>query len=244
LRLLRGLLTSVLLYVLLTLLGVLSLAWNVVAVLLYPLLPRHRATVLGRRAIAKVYSMFWCSAQAFGMMRIDFTALDALRAEPGGLIIAPNHPSMLDAMLVVARLPRGVCIMKAALMRNIFLGAGARLAHYIRNDSTRSMIRRSVASLKEGAQLVMFPEGTRTVQQPINSFRPGITLIAQLAQVPIQTVIIETNSPYLSKGWPIWRTPSIPLVFRARLGQRFAPEANHQALLKRMEQYFIEELRR
>ena len=38
-------------------------------------------------------------------------------------------------MLVVARLPRGVCVMKAELLRNVFLGAGARLARYIRNDS-------------------------------------------------------------------------------------------------------------
>jgi 1-acyl-sn-glycerol-3-phosphate acyltransferase len=244
LRVLRRLLHNVLLYVLLVQLGMASLVWSLVATLLYPLLPRHRATELGRFAIASLYDTFWSSAQVLGMLRLDCSALDALRGEPGGLIIAANHPSMLDAMLIVARLPRGVCIMKAALMRNIFLGAGARLARYIRNDSARSMIRNSVTNLKEGAQLVMFPEGTRTVQQPVNHFRPGITLIAELAQVPIQTVIIETDSPYLSKGWPIWRTPSIPIVFSARLGQRFAPESNHQALLKRLEQYFVEELRR
>ena len=39
----------------------------------------------------------------------------------------------------------------------------------------------------------MFPEGTRTVGAPVNAFKPGITLIAQLAQVPIQTVIIESD---------------------------------------------------
>ena len=67
-------------------------------------------------------------------------------------------------------------------------------------------------------------------------------MIAHLAQVPIQTVIIETDSPYLGKGWPIWRTPPVPIVFRARLGERFAPERDHHALLKRLEQYFAKEL--
>ena len=52
---------------------------------------------------------------------------------------------MLDALLVVARLPRGVCVMKAELMRNIFLGGGARLARYIRNDVGRGMVRDAVA---------------------------------------------------------------------------------------------------
>jgi 1-acyl-sn-glycerol-3-phosphate acyltransferase len=242
LKLLRGLLHSALLYLLLLQLGLMSLAWSLVALLLHPLLPRARATILGRAVISHTYRWFWASAQALGMMRIESDALDVLQGEPTGLIIAANHPSMLDALLLVARLPRGVCIMKAALMRNIFLGPGARLARYIRNDSVRGMIRAAVASLREGGQLVFFPEGTRTTVRPINAFRPGFTLIAHKAQVPIQTVFIETDSPYLGKGWPIWRTPPVPIVVRARLGKRFAPEADHQALLLRIEAYFAREL--
>jgi 1-acyl-sn-glycerol-3-phosphate acyltransferase len=69
---------------------------------------------------------------------------------------------MLDAMLVVARLPRTVCVMRADLMRNVFLGPGARLASYIGNDSSRAVVRESVAALREGQMLVLFPEGTRT----------------------------------------------------------------------------------
>jgi 1-acyl-sn-glycerol-3-phosphate acyltransferase len=242
LKVLRGLLHTVLMYLLLLLLGVVSLAWSLVAWLIYPLLPARRGCVLGRAAIACIYRVFWSLTGALGMLRIDARALDALRDEPGGLIIVANHPSMLDALLVVARLPRGVCIMKAALMRNVFLGPGARLARYICNDSTREIMRSAVANLREGAQLVLFPEGTRTVGAPINPFRPGATLIAQLAQVPIQTVIIETDSPYLGKGWPIWRVPEFPIVFRARLGERFAPERDHHAMLKRLELYFAKEL--
>jgi 1-acyl-sn-glycerol-3-phosphate acyltransferase len=150
---------------------------------------------------------------------------------------------MLDAMLIVARVPRGICIMRSSLMRNPFLGAGARLARYIRNDPPRGMIRSCVANLRAGGQLVLFPEGTRTVHSPINAFRPGITLIAQLAHVPIQTVIIETDSPYLRKGWPIWRAPQFPVVVRARLGRRFEAEPDHAGLLLRLEQYFDAELR-
>ena len=64
-----------------------------------------------------------------------------------------------------------------------------------------------------------------------------------MAQVPIQTVFIETPSAYLRKGWPIWRTPEFPVVFKLRLGQRFAPEAKHQDLLQRLESYFVEQLK-
>jgi 1-acyl-sn-glycerol-3-phosphate acyltransferase len=128
--------------------------------------------------------------------------------------------------------------MKASLMRNPFLGAGARLARYIRNDSPRSMIKLAVEDLRHGGQLVIFPEGTRTTHAPINPFRPGVTLIAKLAGAPIQTAFIDTDSPYLGKGWPIWKLPPLPIVFTVRLGERFAPHADSDALLHTLEDYF------
>jgi 1-acyl-sn-glycerol-3-phosphate acyltransferase len=240
--LVAGLARRALLYLLLVQLGVMSLAWNLLAWPLRLVIPKRLGTTLGRRVIARVYRIFWSTAEALGMMRIDVDALDALAVEPGGLIVAANHPTMLDAVVLVSRLPRGVCIMKADLMRNVFLGAGARLAHYICNDSPRGMVRASVECLREGGQLVMFPEGTRTVRQPVDRFRPGIALIAEIARVPIQTVFIETESPYLRKGWPIWRPPGFPVVVRARLGPRFLPVGDRQALLDKLERCFTEAL--
>ena len=225
------------LYVLLAGLGLGSLAWNLIAVLLMPALPATAGRALGRRVIADAYRLFWRVATCSGMMRIDARCLDALRHEHG-LILAANHPTMLDALLLVSRLPRSACIMKATLMRNVFLAGGARLAGYIRNDSAHSMIRLAVQDLRRGGQLVIFPEGTRTVAPTLNAFRPGVTLIAKLARAPIQTVFIDTDSPYLGKGWPLWRLPPVPIVFKLRLGQRFAPQANSDALLSQMESYF------
>jgi 1-acyl-sn-glycerol-3-phosphate acyltransferase len=72
----------------------------------------------------------------------------------------------------------------------------------------------------------------------VNAFRPGVTLIAKLAQAPIQTVFIDTASPYLGKGWPLWRVPPLPLVFTLRLGQRFEPVADSAQLLQQLEHYF------
>ncbi|RZL87283.1 MAG: 1-acyl-sn-glycerol-3-phosphate acyltransferase [Variovorax sp.] len=238
LRWARSLLFALPLYaLLLLLLGCISLAWNLVAMLLYPVLPHASGRAIGRGAIALIYRFFWSVASASGMMRIDARCLDALREEQG-LIFVANHPTMLDALLLVARLPRSACIMKADLMKNIFLGAGARLARYIRNDSARTMVRLAVEDLKNGGQLVIFPEGTRTVTPPLNPLRPGVTLIAKLAQAPIQTVFIDTDTPYLGKGWPLWRVPPLPIVFTLRLGERFAPSHDSDALLQQIEQYF------
>ena len=173
--------------------------------------------------ISRGYAGFWAIARFSGMLRLEGEALDALRDEPG-LIVAANHPSMLDALMLVARLPKSACIMKASLMRNPFLGPGARLARYIRNDSPRGMVRLAVDDLRAGGQLVLFPEGTRTTEQPLNAFHSALTLISKRAEAPIQAVLIDTDSPYLSKGWPLWRLPPLPIVFTVRLGKRFDPK--------------------
>jgi 1-acyl-sn-glycerol-3-phosphate acyltransferase len=211
-----------LLQALLLLLGAGSLLWNLVALLLYPLLGRETGRRLGRRMIALGYACFWRIAALSGMLRLHASTLDTLRDVPG-LIVAANHPSMLDALMLVARLPRSACVMKASLMRNPFLGPGARLARYIRNDSPRTMVRLAVADLKSGGQLVIFPEGTRTTQLPLNPLQSALALIAARAQAPIQLVFIDTDSPYLGKGWPLWRLPALPIVFSVRLGPRITP---------------------
>jgi 1-acyl-sn-glycerol-3-phosphate acyltransferase len=174
--------------------------------------------------------------------RFDLTALDELRDQPA-MIIAPNHPGLIDAVLVISRLP-AACIMKAGLMRNLFLGAGARLAGYIPNDTVHGMVTRSIASLHEGAHLLVFPEGTRTTRWPVNPFIGSIGIIARHAKVPVQTVFIDTDSPYLGKGWPLFRKPTLPITYRIRLGRRFDPPDKTREFVRELEQYFAEELAR
>jgi 1-acyl-sn-glycerol-3-phosphate acyltransferase len=223
----------------LLLLGAMSVAWNLAALLLYPLLSRSRGRWLGRVMISRGYGIFWRVASASGMLRLDTRALDSLRDEPG-LVIVANHPSMLDALMLVSRLPRSACVMKGSLVNNPLLWPGARLARYIHNASPYGMVRRAVDDLRQGGQLVLFPEGTRTTRIPLNRFHPGFTLIAKLADAPIQTVFIDTQSPYLGKGWPLWRLPPLPIVFTVRLGRRFAPADDHATLLAEVEGYFVE----
>jgi 1-acyl-sn-glycerol-3-phosphate acyltransferase len=222
---------------LLLLLALMSVACNLLALLLYPLLPPAAGRRFGRAMIARAYATFWAAASASGLLRLQAGVLEALRSEPG-LIVVANHPSMLDAMVLAARLPLAACIMKASLMRNPLLGPGARLARYIPNDSAHAMVQRAVRDLRDGGQLLLFPEGTRTTRAPVNPFSASCTLIARRARAPIQAVFIDTDSPYLGKGWPLWRLPPLPICFSVRLGRRFEPAADHRALLAEIEAHY------
>ena len=173
--------------------------------------------------------------------RLDMHAIDALRGGPP-VILAPNHPSLIDALLILTRHPNIVCVMKSALMRNVFLGSGSRLARYVRNESSRQMVKESVSHLREGGVLLLFPEGTRTTRAPINAFVGSVGLIAKYANVPVQTLMIETDSPFLSKGWPLFRRPRLPIIYRVRLGKRFDPPADVPAFTAELERYYRQAL--
>lgn len=229
------------LYTSLTLLGLICLTWSIFAIPLYFVLPRQMGTAVGRRGIMSGFRIYAWSLAVTRTYRLDLRAVDSLKDGPP-LILAPNHPCLIDALLILTRHPNIVCVMKSALMRNVFLGSGSRLARYVRNDSSRHMVKESVAHLREGGVLLLFPEGTRTTRALINPLVGSVGLIAKHAKVPVQTLVIETDSPFLSKGWPLFKRPTLPIVYRVRLGKRFDPPADVTAFTAELDRYYRQEL--
>lgn len=241
LRALRSLWAYAVLLFGLGLLGAGSLLWSLAALPLHVLLPAQRAQAIGRAAIARGFRVYLAVLEALGACRLELSALDTLRGA-GPLILAPNHPSLLDAVLLLSRAPQAACVLKAPIIDGVLFGAGARLAGYIRNDSPVDMVRSSVEALRGGGQLLLFPEGTRTTRAPLNPFRGAISLIARQAGVPVQTVFIEADSAFLGKSWPLLRRPALPLRYRVRLGRRFDPPRDLHAFMRELEQYCAREL--
>jgi 1-acyl-sn-glycerol-3-phosphate acyltransferase len=86
------------------------------------------------------------------------------------------------------------------------------------------------------------PEGTRTRRAPINRLKAGAVLVSKRSGIPIQTVLIETTSPFLSKGWSLHRIPPTPVCYRVRLGRRFMPKDNLREAIAELEAYLASEL--
>lgn len=205
--------------------GSICLTASFIAGFLRYVLPHKFGNRFGQQMITIVFKIFMFYLAITGLVKCDVSALDELKHEKG-LILAPNHPSLIDAVLVISRLPRVTCIMKAVLWDNIVLGGGSRLAGFVRNDSQPNMVRASVAALRDGGQLLMFPEGTRTVEQPINPLKGAIALISKKSRAPVQTIFIQSNTDFLGKRWPTLKKPTFPLYYRVTLGKRFDPPGN------------------
>jgi len=238
---LRQMVETVTLFVSLTLLGVICLAWTVVALPMLLLLPERLGTRCGRLGILAGFRVYLWSLRLMGAYRLDLRELRALR-QGGPVVLAPNHPSLIDALVITAHEPRVACVLKSSLMNNVFLGAGARLARYIRHEPPRRMIHQAIAELDRGGIVLLFPEGTRTRRSPINALQSGVGIIAKAAGVPVQTLIIETDSPFLSKGWPLFRPPALPISYRVRLGRRFEPPSDVRRFTAELDLYYRQEL--
>jgi 1-acyl-sn-glycerol-3-phosphate acyltransferase len=240
-RLLKSLIDHIVTYANLAWLAVICLSWSVLALVCYPLLSRRRGTAFGRFGIMAGFRLYSWTLSLTGAYRLDLRAIDALRDGPPVLLV-PNHPSLIDALLILTRHPNLVCVMKKELMRNLFLGAGSRLARYIPSGQPRQMIKECVAELGRGGTVLLFPEGTRTTRPPVNPLTGSVGVIAKHARVPVQMLIIETDSPYLSKGWTLFRVPSLPITYRVRLGKRFDPPGDAASFVEELEREFTAEL--
>ncbi len=206
-------------------------------------LPRRVRVPLGRRLIRFSLALYLLFLRLFCCVRLDASALQAIRGDRP-LIVVANHPSLLDATILLAGLPHAVCVMKGSLRRNLLFGPMARLSGYVSNDEPMNMIRQACDELADGAHLIIFPEGTRTTSFPLNPFSEAAAFIAARSGVAIQTLFIEFSSPYLGKAWPLFREPVLPLRISVALGQKFGPESDRAALTERLECYFRTHLAR
>ena len=123
-------------------LAVVCLSWSPLALVLYRVLPGPPGRWLGRQAIMRGFRLYVGVLRTLCACRFDLSELEHLHRE-GPMIIAANHPSLLDAVLIISRLPNVVCVMKAGLMRHPLFGSAARLARYIRNDGVMRIVGQS-----------------------------------------------------------------------------------------------------
>ena len=167
---------------------------------------------------------YLCYLNSTRALRSSFSGWKAEFSEQPGIIVA-NHPSMLDAPFFLSRLPRGICIFKAALGRSILRGRAASIAGYMDNEDGVDGLRAAVESVKNGSQFLFFPEGTRTPLEGAITLRSLYAVVAKYAQVPIHIFAIEHDSNALRKEHPLSEVPRLPATFRVRFVQTVSPDA-------------------
>lgn len=134
-----------------------------------------------------------------------------------------NHQSYFDIFVLLAHLPvHFKFVMKEELMRVPLLGSAMRGAGYIgidRDDPRKAIkgMNRAVEEVRMGASILVFPEGTRSVDGELQDFKPGgfhlalkagcdvvpLTILKSRFIVPKGSLRIQSGTCSLHIGRPI-----------------------------------------
>ena len=178
---------------------------------------RSRLGYAVRRAIRRLF-VAWCAwLHATRLIFVEWHGFTPEALE-GSAVYISNHPGLLDATFVLARLPDTICIFKPAIMRNPALGPAALMAGYACGDTGVDLIRDVAGRVSAGRSLLIFPEGTRTAAHvDLNPLKPGFAVIASRARVPIRLILIRAPRDLVPKGWSWWRAPTFPAHVKVTL---------------------------
>jgi 1-acyl-sn-glycerol-3-phosphate acyltransferase len=126
--------------------------------------------------------------------------------EEGAVIIAGNHPSYLDPVLIVFPIRRKIRFMawdalfKIPLLGWIIKSAGA-FPVDLRKGRGEAAYRQALRVLESGEALGVFPEGQRSDQAAMGDLRGGVARLAVETGAPIVPVTIGGAT----RAWPKWK---------------------------------------
>jgi len=179
--------------------------------LVFPLLrclPGTRETwqLRCQRAVHEVFRVYVAVIEAIGVVRVRVSAGEELR-RPGQLVVA-NHPTLLDAVFLIAQMPQADCVAKQATWSNPFMRGVVRATGYLSNDLGSGLVDACAERLAAGRSVLLFPEGTRSPKGALGPFQRGAAHVALRAGRPLRTVLLTSDPPGLYRDRRWWQMPT------------------------------------
>ncbi|MGE3310412.1 MAG: lysophospholipid acyltransferase family protein [Limisphaerales bacterium] len=141
----------------------------------------------------------------------------------GPLIVAANHASFMDPPMIGASCPRALCYLgRESLFSNWAVGWLLRAVGSValdRDGTSGKGLKTILERLLAGEGIILFPEGTRTMDGNLQPGRAGIGMIALRSKAPV--VPVRVFGTFESWGrhrkwprrWPIGVRFGRPLSF-------------------------------
>jgi 1-acyl-sn-glycerol-3-phosphate acyltransferase len=155
--------------------------------------------VLYRVGVQGARMALWLSG-----VRLEVHGLEKI--PPGrAVIFMPNHQSNCDPPAMVVILPPVLVMAKREFFRVPVLGRGMRARGFIpvdRRNRERAIaaVEQAVAALKAGHSFLAYPEGTRSPDGRLQTFKKGVFVMAIKAGAPIVPISVSGGSKIMPKG--------------------------------------------
>jgi 1-acyl-sn-glycerol-3-phosphate acyltransferase len=118
-----------------------------------------------------------------------------------------NHVSNLDPPVVLPLLPgRSSVLLKKELMSIPLLGQAMRLGKFVpvergsRRDAAKASVEAAADALHSGLHILVYPEGTRSPDGRLSTFKKGPFFLAQQTGAPIVPIALSGTQHMMRKG--------------------------------------------
>src|SRR5882757_3377180 len=139
-------------------------------------------------------------------IRMEVTGLDHVQADRPCIFMC-NHVSNLDPPVVLPLLPgRSSVLLKQELMNIPILGRAMRMAKFVpverggRRDAAQASVAAATDALRSGLHILVYPEGTRSQDGRLSTFKKGPFFLAQETQAPIIPIALSGTQAMMHKG--------------------------------------------
>lgn len=188
-----------------------------------------------RRRLTRVIHISWrmfvgmmCVLQLIKIKCNDKEKLKSLR----GKIVVANHPSLIDVVILVSKIPHSVCVVKRGLFKNFFTRIVIQNVYLPNDMETEEFMKTANDILNDGYNIIIFPEGTRTIaNRPIRMHRGFAYLHAKYGH-PIQPIVIKNNPPILGKGKPWYDIGNRTSVYDLNLCPEFRYQSSNTGSIR------------
>jgi 1-acyl-sn-glycerol-3-phosphate acyltransferase len=160
-----------------------------------------------------VIGRFWSRLTLFALRWLCGVRLEITGDIPagGGVIIAAQHQSAMDILVLLVLLKNPAFVLKQELLKLPLFGALLKPAGMIAVDraggaaTLRKMVQDGAAQLAAGRPIVIFPEGTRVPPGARGTLHPGIVALAKALDVPVIPVTTDSGRRWGRKAF--FKTP-------------------------------------
>ena len=139
-------------------------------------------------------------------IRIEVTGMENVPAARPCIFMC-NHVSNLDPPVVLPVMPgRSSVLLKKELMSIPILGRAMRMAQFIpverggKRDAAQASVVAAGEALRDGLNILVFPEGTRSRDGRLQAFKKGPFYLAMETGAPVVPVVISGTEKMMRKG--------------------------------------------
>jgi 1-acyl-sn-glycerol-3-phosphate acyltransferase len=155
--------------------------------------------------ILQRFSCFWGSLYTWLMPRWHVTTINRKKIKPRQTyVVICNHQSLLDILVIYRLFFHFKFVSKSELFHIPFMGWNMVINRYIRiargsKSSIKKMMNTCEKTLIRGSSILFFPEGTRSEDGAMKSFKQGAFVLAKKLSLPILPIVISGTHDALPK---------------------------------------------